>query len=146
MLDKYAALMAHGRQNAILIPNELLYIENGILKLEEDKLWQFLKIFRKHGFQFFEAPHLMNRGANDDWGDPELKVALTGKRYYTEGGKKDIEHIMILFRDFAEKYNLVDNWLQHISDEPTAVNAECYRDVSKQVKSIFAPLFHSIKF
>ncbi|GGW45912.1 DUF4091 domain-containing protein [Arenibacter certesii] len=137
MLDKYAALMAHGRQNAILIPNELLYIENGILKLEEDKLWQFLKIFRKHGFQFFEAPHLMNRGANDDWGDPELKVALTGKRYYTEGGIKDIEHIMILFRDFAEKYNLVDNWLQHISDEPTAVNAECYRDVSKQVKSIF---------
>lgn len=137
MLDKYAALMAHGRQNAILIPSELLYLENDHIKLEEDKLWQFLQVFRKHGFQFFEAPHLMNRGPNDDWGDPELKVALTGRRYYTEDGKKDIERIMTLFRDFAVKYKLVDNWLQHISDEPTAVNAECYGDISKQVKQIF---------
>ena len=137
MLDKYAALMAHGRQNAILIPGELLYLDNETIKLDENKLWQFLEVFQKHGFQFFEAPHLMNRGPNDDWGDPELKVALTGRRYYKEDGKKDIERIMTLFRDFAIKYNLVDSWLQHISDEPTAVNAECYGEVSKQVKSIF---------
>ena len=137
MLEKYASLMAHGRQNAILIPSELIYVENENIQLAEEKMWQFLQVFRKHGFRFFEAPHLMNRGPNDDWGDPELKVALTGKRYYTEDGKKDVHRIMTLYRDFALKYNLVDNWLQHISDEPTSVNAACYSDIAKQVKRIF---------
>lgn len=137
MLNKYAAMMAHGRQNAILIPNELLYIENGEIQLAAKKMWRFIQVFRQHGFQFFEAPHLMDRGPNDDWGDPELKVALTGRRYYTENGKKDVHHIMTLFRDFAKKHKLVDHWLQHISDEPTSVNAECYDDVAKQVKKIF---------
>ncbi|SHI59307.1 protein of unknown function [Arenibacter nanhaiticus] len=137
MLDKYASLMSKGRQNAILIPAELIYVEKGEIKLAADKMWRFLQVFQRHGFRFFEAPHLMNRGPNDDWGDAELKVALSGKRYYTEGGKKDVQKIITLLRDFAVKHNIVDNWLQHISDEPTAVNAACYRDIADQVKELF---------
>ncbi len=137
MMDKYARLMAHGRQNSVTIPGELIYFENDSVVLDEEKLMTFIDIFRKHGFKYFEAPHLMNRGANDDWGDPELKVALTGKRYYKENGAYDIAKLMTSIKEFCIKNNLTDNWLQHISDEPTDVTAACYKDIVKQVKEIF---------
>jgi len=79
----------------------------------------------------------MYRGENDDWGDPELKVILTKRRYYKEDGKKDIEILMHLILNFVKSNNLTNNWLQHISDEPTAANAQCYKDVVKQVKRIY---------
>ena len=82
-------------------------------------------------------PHLLNRGEEDDWGDPELKVALTKRAYYQENGKSDIDTIVHLIRDFTTKYDLSDQWLQHISDEPTAVQAKCFQDVARQVKSIY---------
>jgi hypothetical protein len=94
-------------------------------------------VFREVGFSWFESPHLMNRGDNDDWGDPELKVALTKRRYYKENGRADVEKIVKLFKDFAVKNNLTNKWLQHISDEPTATQSKCYSDISNQIKSIF---------
>ena len=137
MLNKYAALMAHGRQNSISIPYELFKFEDGKIILDDEKLLRFINIFRKYDFKYFEAPHLMYRGDNDDWGDPELKVVLTKRRYYKENGKKDIDSIMHLILDFVKYNNLTNNWLQHISDEPTSVNAQCYKDVVKQVKEIY---------
>ena len=43
---------------------------------------------------------------------------------------------MTLIRDFIARHDLGDGWLQHISDEPTAVQARCYADVVRQVRSI----------
>jgi hypothetical protein len=137
MLHKYAELMAYGRQNSITLPQELFRFENDELFLEEDKMLRFISVFKRYGFTHFEAPHLMNRGSNDDWGDPELKVALTGRRYYKENGKKDIDTLMRLIHRFVITNQLTNNWLQHISDEPTLVQAECYREVAKQIKSIY---------
>lgn len=137
MLDKYAKLMAYGRQNCIILPGELFKIEHGEPVLDEENLLRFINVFRKYGFKYFESPHLANRGENDDWGDPELKVTLTKNRYYKENGKEDIQKLMTLIKNFATKNNLTKNWLQHISDEPTSVNAACYQDIAKQVKEIF---------
>ena len=137
VLQNYAKMMAHGRQNSITIPGELITYENDEIKLEEEMLLRFINVFRDQGFTWFESPHLMNRGENDDWGDPELKVALTKKRYYKENGKEDVARMVTLFKHFAEKNGLTKNWLQHISDEPTAIQAKCYADISRQVKSIF---------
>ena len=137
MLDKYAKMMAYGHQNSITIPRELFQFENNEIILNDTLMLRFIDVFRKYDFKYFEAPHLMNRGESDDWGDPELKVALTKKRYYTEGGKKDVEILMKLIRDFAVKNNLTESWLQHVHDEPTAVSAQCYKDVAGQVKEIF---------
>ncbi len=137
MLRKYANLLANGRQNSITIPGELITYNNGKFELDEDRMLRFIDVFRAVGFTHFESPHLMNRGDNDDWGDPELKVALTKRRYYTENGKDDVEQLITLIRDFAVKNNLANNWMQHISDEPTATQAACYVDIAKQLKSIF---------
>ncbi len=137
MLRKYAALMAHGRQNSILIPGELISLEDSAITLDDDKMLKFIEVFRNVGFKYFESPHLMYRGDNDDWGDPELKVVLTKRRYYKENGKEDIKVIMELVSKFATENNLTDGWLQHIADEPTEIQAACYRDIADQVKSIF---------
>lgn len=137
MLKKYAKIMAHGRQNSITIPNELFKFENNKINLDSNKMLRFINVFRDQGFKYFEAPHLMNRGKNDDWGDPELKVALTKKRYYKENGKKDINDLMHLIYDFVMENHLENSWLQHVSDEPTSVNAACYKDVASQIKEIY---------
>jgi len=138
VLDSYACMMAHGRQNSITIPGELFYIsDSGKMTLDEDKMLRFIEVFRKHGFQYFESPHLMYRGDNDDWGDPELKVALSKKGYNNPEAQEEIKELIILIKNFTQKHQLTNNWLQHISDEPTEVNADCYQKIVKQVKSIY---------
>jgi hypothetical protein len=136
MLDRYAALMAHGRQNCIIVSEELLSVANGRITLDERRLSDFVDVFRRHGFKYFESPHLMYRGDDDNWADPELKVVLTKRRYGTPEGKRDVDTIIALVRSFTSRHGLKDRWLQHISDEPTAVQAACYREVVRQVRSI----------
>jgi len=137
MLDKYAKLMAEGRQNCIIIPHELISLKNNKISLDEEKMISFINVFKKYGFKYFESPHLLNRGANDDWGSPELKTKLRKKGYYSEDGKKEIDTIIRKIKSFTKKYKLDNQWLQHIADEPTDNNAQCYKDVSKQIKSIY---------
>ena len=136
MLDKYAKLMAYGRQNCVKIPGELIYIENDEIFLNEERMMSFINVFLKYGFKYFESPHLLDRGKNDDWGNPELITKLRDVGYYSEEGKKEINDVALKIKEFTEKYNLNDKWLQHIADEPTSVNAQCYIDVSNQIKDI----------
>ncbi len=137
VLDKYAALMASARQNAITIPGELIYLRDRHIALDENNMINYINLFRKYGFKFFESPHLMGRGKNDDWGDPQLKLVLTEARYETVEAKNQIDTIVRLIKNFTAKYKLTSNWLQHISDEPTRKQAKCYKAVVGQVKSIY---------
>jgi hypothetical protein len=136
MLDKYAKMMAYGRQNCVKIPAELIYIENDEIFLNEERMMSFINVFLKYGFKYFESPHLLDRGKNDDWGNPELITKLREVGYYSEEGKKEINDVALKIKEFTKKYNLTDKWLQHIADEPTSVNAQCYIDVSNQIKDI----------
>ena len=136
MLDNYAKLMAYGRQNCVKIPGELIYIENDEIFLNEKRMMSFINVFLKYGFKYFESPHLLGRGKNDDWGSPELITNLRNVGYYSDEGKKEIDEVTKKIKDFTVKYNLTDKWLQHISDEPTSVNAQCYKDVANQIKDI----------
>ena len=99
MLDIYAAMMAYGRQNCIIIPAELISVTDGRISLDEKQMLGFVEVFRRHGFQYFESPHLMYRGDEDDWGDPELKVYLTKRRYGTAEAKKDVDTIVTLIKE-----------------------------------------------
>ena len=51
MLDRYAAMMAHGRQNCIIIPAELIAVSDGRITLDEAKMYSFVEVFRRHGFR-----------------------------------------------------------------------------------------------
>ena len=137
VLDLYAEMMAYGRQNCVIIPGELISFENGVFSLDADRMISFINVFKKHDFQYFESPHLMYRGDGDDWSSPELKVRLTKNGYFSPEGKKDVGEIMQLIRSFTQSHNLTNQWLQHIADEPTSVNGQCYKDVVAQVKDIY---------
>jgi hypothetical protein len=137
MLDRYARMMAHGRQNCIMIPAELIAVTGGRISLDEEKMDRFIEVFRRYGFTWFESPHLMYRGDSDDWSDPDLKVLLTKRPYSMPEARRDVDTITTLIRNFTKKYGLVHSWLQHISDEPTGIQATCYRDVVRQVRSIY---------
>ena len=137
MLDKYAKMMASGRQNCVKIPGELINLKDGENFLDEEKMLSFVNVFLKYGFKYFESPHLLGRGKNDDWGNPELITKLRNVGYYTDEGKNEIEIVTKKIKKFTEKYNLTKQWLQHIADEPTSVNAKCYSDVSMQIKTIY---------
>ena len=137
MLDKYAKMMASGRQNCVKIPGELINLKDGEIFLDEEKMISFVNVFLKYGFKYFESPHLLGRGKNDDWGNPELITKLRNVGYYTDEGKNEIEIVTKKIKKFTEKYNLTKQWLQHIADEPTSVNAKCYSDVSMQIKTIY---------
>ena len=104
MLDKYAKLMAYGRQNCVKIPRELIYIENDEIFLNEERMMSFINVFLKYGFKYFESPHLLGRGKNDDWGSPELITNLRNVGYYSDEGKKEIEDITRKIKQFTEKY------------------------------------------
>ena len=136
MLDKYAKLMSYGRQNCVKIPGELIYLKNDEVFLDEKRMMSFIDIFLRHGFKYFESPHLLGRGKSDDWGNPELITKLRNVGYYTDEGKKEINDVSHKIKQFTHKNNLTEQWLQHIADEPTSVNAQCYIDVSDQIKSI----------
>lgn len=136
VLDRYAAAMAAGRQNCMLIPGELINRDNGPIALDEEKMLRFIDVFRRHGFRYFESPHLMYRGEKDDWGNPELQVQLTQHGYNSAAAKRDIDTIMTLVAGFVRKNGLAGSWLQHISDEPTRTQAASYAAVVKQVKTI----------
>ena len=137
MLDKYAKIMAEGRQNCIKIPKELISLKENKIHLDEKKLISFIEVFRKYGFKYYESPHLLGRGKNDDWGSPELITNIRSNGYFSEEGKKEIDTIIRKIKKFTQKHNLTNQWLQHIADEPTNNNAECYKQVSKQIKTIY---------
>ena len=136
MLDKYAKLMSYGRQNCVKIPGELIHLKNDEVFLDEKRMMSFVDIFLRHGFKYFESPHLLGRGKSDDWGNPELITKLRNVGYYTDEGKKEINDVSHKIKQFTHKNNLTEQWLQHIADEPTSVNAQCYIDVADQIKSI----------
>ena len=136
MLDNYAKLMSYGRQNCVKIPGELIFLKNDEVFLDEKRMMSFIDVFLKYGFKYFESPHLLGRGKNDDWGNPELITKLRNVGYYTYEGKKEINDVSHKIKQFIHKYNLTDKWLQHIADEPTSVNAQCYIDVADQIKNI----------
>ena len=60
MLDRYAALMAAGRQNCINIPGELITVDGDSITLDETRLAAFVEVFREAWLPLLRiaAPHV----------------------------------------------------------------------------------------
>jgi len=125
MLDKYALLIASGRQNTIMIPHQFIYknAQNKII-LDEKLMLDFINIFKLHGIKYFEGPHLMY------WN----KVVATGNSIATTTGKQEMDTVITLLSKFISKHNLTSCWLQHIIDEPSKDQINNYKAISKSLK------------
>ncbi len=125
MLKKYAELMAHGRQNTILIPLPNIFEKTpqGPI-LQRNRLRRIVKIFYNAGIPFIEGGHVARRAGG--WTSEFFNV-FSGSRATEPEGHKILHSLCTQLMDEIEKNNLQNRWLQHVTDEPTEYNAAEYR-------------------
>jgi hypothetical protein len=127
MIAKYAALMAHGRQNMFWLPQgDIFTMRDGRPVLERERLRRLVKIFTDAGMHYIEGGHFGGR-ATGDWHCPVFKVGLTGSLAASAEGNADIHDIATQLMEEIERNGWRGRWIQHIADEPIDSNAADYR-------------------
>jgi len=155
MLDKYARIMAEHGQNTVLTPLFALidfYEEaDGSWSFDFTRFDRWVRLFRAAGFRRIEGGHLGGRGPGG-WESPDFWIhgfavidRKTGDRTEYERGPMYTPHIRRLLRDFLPalqahlaKRGWLDDYLQHIADEPIAQNAKSYAAIARRLKR-YAP-------
>jgi len=134
VLDRYAAMMAYGRQNTVRIPlSSMVSLDNsGNPQLNQARFERYTRLFTKHGFHFFEGGHLARRKGGS-WGTTELETTLGNYKVSSEQGKKVITSICRQFFEEIKRHGWQKQWYQHISDEPNDKMANSYKSVAKLV-------------
>jgi len=134
MLDKYAALMAQGRQNTFLLPlTVLIDRKDGQSVLNTIRAERFVNTFIRRGMYYIECGHLAGR-AGGDWNAADLEVNLSGKLVSSPEGRRDLIQNLRLIRTFIEDHSLQKHWIQHIMDEPENLQIEKYRGIASLVR------------
>jgi len=137
MLERYAGLMARGRQNTFWIRWRDFLVEDGgaAPKLDRARLGRYLRLFFERGFTIVEGGHLAHRHQGD-WGSARLDFALTGADLANAEGQAALKSFLLELKDAlsATKQPEGTVYLQHISDEPTRTNAAAYRSVAELVR------------
>ncbi|MCK5528102.1 MAG: DUF4091 domain-containing protein [Kiritimatiellae bacterium] len=125
MLKRYAELMAHGRQNTILIPFLNIFDDSpdGPI-LQRQRLRRIVNIFTKAGVPYIEGGHVGRRAGG--WTSEFFNVTYGGRATEPEGHKLLASFCKQLMEEI-ERNNWQDRWFQHVTDEPTEHNAAEYR-------------------
>ncbi len=135
MIRRYAELMAHGRQNAFIVPLEHIFSSDaqGTWQLNRQRLHRWVKIFSAAGLHYIEGGHLGGR-TGGDWAAPTFSVALSKSLATSLQGHSDIAALTRPLFDEIRRNNWQQRWLQHVADEPIAANAVDYRIFSGVVR------------
>lgn len=127
MIARYAALMAHGRQNMFWLPQGVIFSSrNGRPVLERERLHRLVKVFSDAGMHYIEGGHFGGR-ATDEWHCPNFKVGLTGSLTASLQSNADIHDIAVQLMREIDANGWRGRWVQHIADEPIDDNATDYR-------------------
>lgn len=126
MLQKYAELMARGRQNMFWVkwPDFFERI-NGTWVLKRDRLIRYVQIMTDAGLYWIEGAPCAGR-PDGDWSSAVLELKLGGVLWSTEEGETLFANQADQMDDLIERQGWRDRWVQHIADEPTDVNAADY--------------------
>ena len=137
VLDRYAALMAKGRQNTFLLRiNDFLTKQpDGAYALERERLHRYVKTFEKHGLWFIEAGHLAGR-PKDDWGSTTLELHIAGYRGPADGPQAAacLDQALLPLAAEIRANHWEGRWLQHLSDEPTGTQAAAYKALAAEAR------------
>jgi len=141
MLALYANLMAHGGQETFWLHWRDFFHNYGVVgwQLDTKRLERYIRIFLDAGFHWIEGAPIARR-PNQDWSATWLELIFGKVPATSEEGE-------VIIQKLAEQVNAVladkgwdKQWIQHLADEPTDVNAEDYRKLSdilrKHVPSI----------
>lgn len=148
-LDKYAQLMKQGRQNAFIVPWELMFEENLETplapRLMTDRLNRYLNLFFNHGMMNPASFSFASR-TNGNWNATSLTVQ---KKWLASSPEAEIylTNCFSLLKEYIESKNLTERWKISISDEPSRLHSSDYKILAKIVKSVIpnCPILEATK-
>ncbi len=127
MMEQYARLMAHGRQNTFWFTfHDMFDLRKGILVLRRDRLRRYVRLFTQAGLYYIEGGHF-GRRSTSEWVCPTFSVSLTGRRATTAEGHRDIAAAARQLMEEIRVNRWMDRYVQHVADEPIPENATDYR-------------------
>lgn len=153
MLGAYARVMADHRQNVVITPiSELIKARddgNGNLTFDFSMFDRWVTLFEKAGaIGTIEGGHL---GTRSDWEAKDFDAILPAV-LNPDGSVRPRHGIKVtdmVMRDFLARFlpalqkhleekGWLDNYVQHLADEPIPANAESYKKLSSYVRE-YAP-------
>lgn len=131
MLRRYADLMAHGGQDTFWLRWQDFFQQGdaGRWNLDHDRLERYVRTFLDAGFHWIEGAPIAYRPEGDwskDWLELRFgKLPATGKE-----GQETLRQVARQMRSAFRTNDWSRQWIQHIADEPTDVNAADYRKLA----------------
>ena len=134
MIDRYARLMVHGRQNAFWVPWSTIFTRDKRgLVLNRLRLRRIVKTFTSAGMHIIEGGHVARR-TGGKWESPTYSMVLGGPLATGAKGRADLARAAAQLVEEINRNGWRKRWIQHIADEPIAVNADDYSILSAMVR------------
>ena len=134
MIRRYAELMAHARQNTFLCPlGDFFRMERGQPVLDRVRLRRIVRTFTNAGMWTIEGGHLGQRPGGE-WNAPAFELTVAGVVATSTQGNAALAKLAGQLMEEIEINGWRQRWIQHVTDEPTDVNAVDYRILSGMVR------------
>lgn len=124
ILDRYAAMMAKGRQNTFRIPLRLVADAGGGITLNDANMKRMIAVFKRHGLCYVEGTDLVGES------NGKLVTRLGKHHVQSQEGAAELSESLARLREFIDRENLRELWFQHIKDEPAAHLTNDYKFVA----------------
>jgi glycosyl hydrolase family 123 len=137
VLQKYAELMARGRQNTFWVRWPDMFakgLDGELPKLRRKRLKKYIEIFRKAGLWWIEGAPIAHR-PQGDWSQSWLELNVVGLPAQRPDGRAALKDMASQVYSFLLANDWQNDWVQHIADEPTDVNAGAYRELAGQLRA-----------
>lgn len=126
-LDRYAAMMARGRQNTFWFVYDDFFEKKGdAFVLNEARLERYIETFLRRGLWWIEGAPVAGRKGGD-WEAATFDVNLDYSPAASPEGIATIASACGQVHRFLSMHGWRERFLQHATDEPIAVNATDYR-------------------
>jgi hypothetical protein len=127
MIRRYADLMAHGRQNTFWCPlGDIFKVVRERPVLNRERVRRIVKVFTSAGMYFIEGGHVAGR-TGGEWQATTFDLSLAKVHATSVEGNKFLAEIARQLMEEIERNGWRGRWIQHVADEPIAVNAADYR-------------------
>lgn len=134
MLRRYAALMAHARQNTFWVPFSLVFeTRRGEPVLQKERLRRYVQTFSRSGLYYIEGGHVAHR-TGGAWTSPTFDLVLNGPRATTPEGNAHLAWVARQLMAEIDCNHWSSRWIQHVADEPIPENAADYRILAGMVR------------
>ena len=124
ILDRYAAMMAKGRQNTFRLPLRFESDAGGQIMLKDTNMKRTLTIFERHGLYYVEGTDLVQERSG------KLVTRLGKHPVQSPEGTTELIESLTRLREFIVREKLQDRWFQHIKDEPGSHLTKDYKAVA----------------